>query len=193
MRRRSLMKSNSADIRESFQQSPIFSQSDSIGDLIKQMRVLIVNDCVMQMKMLVYIVTKSIGISEQFVGQAFDGQQAIEKVKHNNYDVILMDLHMPIMDGFKASAIIKQQNSIPGPKPFIVALSAYVDESVKQKCKEHKIDSCYQSPLDVSMFKQEVLAPLSAAKQLILKPTPTFNPEETQNQNYVMTNKPNES
>ena len=75
-----------------------------------------------------------------------------------------MDLHMPIMDGYEASSKINQPNSRSGPKPFIVALSAYVDDSVKKKCKENKIDSCYQSPLDVTLFKQEVLAPLAMAK-----------------------------
>lgn len=52
-----------------------------------------------------------------------DGLNAIEMIKHNNFDIILMDLQMPIMTGYEATEKIRKMNS-PINRVPIIALSA---------------------------------------------------------------------
>ena len=65
---------------------------------------------------------------------AENGQEAVEKILLNDYDVVLMDLHMPIMDGYLASSIIR--NDLPENKRNvpIIALTAAAIKGEKEKC-----------------------------------------------------------
>jgi CheY-like chemotaxis protein len=54
------------------------------------------------------------------VDEADDGQTAVDMVKNKLYDLIIMDLQMPVMDGFEATTIIKRTH----PQIPIIALTA---------------------------------------------------------------------
>lgn len=77
------------------------------------------------------------------VDEAKNGQEAIDLQSKNNYDVILMDMQMPVMDGYTATRIIRQneKNYKLSPAP-ILALTAYalkeeVDKSLEAGCNGH--------------------------------------------------------
>jgi signal transduction histidine kinase/CheY-like chemotaxis protein len=80
---------------------------------------------------------------------AKDGQQAIDLFKEENFDIILMDCHMPVLDGFEAAAAIRQLESSSMSKPStpIVALSASLSEQDRLKCEEVGIDEFCSKPL----------------------------------------------
>ncbi len=61
---------------------------------------------------------------------ANNGKIAIEKVKKTNYDLVLMDLQMPILDGIAATQIIRKSFELP-----IIALTAHASDEEKEKCK----------------------------------------------------------
>ncbi len=61
---------------------------------------------------------------------AENGQIAVEKLKSKTYDIILMDLEMPVLDGFSAIKIIKEDMGIPTP---IIAFSSNISEEIKEK------------------------------------------------------------
>ena len=64
--------------------------------------------------------------------RAKNGQEAVEKAKANQYDAILMDIKMPIMDGLEATKAIREFNSeVP-----IVALTANAFDSDRQAAME---------------------------------------------------------
>jgi CheY-like chemotaxis protein len=67
------------------------------------MNILIVDDN----KMNLFIASKFLRKWQAHVDEALDGQIAVNMVNAKNYDVIIMDLQMPVMDGFEASKIIK--------------------------------------------------------------------------------------
>ena len=73
---------------------------------------------------------------------ALNGLIAVEKQKLNSYDVILMDLSMPVMDGYEATAIIRLTNStIP-----IIALTASSSYLSLEKALQIGVDECITKP-----------------------------------------------
>lgn len=78
------------------------------------------------------------------VDLAENGQQAVEKMHQNNYDIILMDMQMPIMDGYQAMSEIKKLYNSNQVK--IMALTAHVNEGEIKKCKSFGADSYLSKP-----------------------------------------------
>ena len=79
-------------------------------------------------QMLVTHVLKKYGLTSEI---AENGEIAVEKMRQNHYDLILMDIQMPIMDGYDATRIIRNElkSNIP-----IVALTAHAMNQEKEKC-----------------------------------------------------------
>ena len=65
---------------------------------------------------------------------ASDGKAVIEMSKKFSYDVILMDLQMPEMNGFEATAAILADENNANNKTPIIALTANVQEEIREKC-----------------------------------------------------------
>ncbi|GAB3635197.1 hypothetical protein GCM10027422_07870 [Hymenobacter arcticus] len=65
------------------------------------------------------------------VTEACHGAEAVEQVQHQSFDLILMDVQMPVMDGFEATAVLRQQFGLTTP---IIALTASAINGEKQKC-----------------------------------------------------------
>ena len=59
---------------------------------------------------------------------ALDGAKAVAAAKHTRFDAILMDLQMPVMDGFEAARAIRDHY---GPAVPIIALTANVEEQAR--------------------------------------------------------------
>lgn len=73
---------------------------------------------------------------------ANNGEEVMDMVNKNNYDLILMDLQMPVMDGYHATQDIRKQNNIIP----IVALTANVDENVQKKVKAVGMNDVIRKP-----------------------------------------------
>lgn len=77
------------------------------------------------------------------VDLAENGEVAVEKFKSGNYDLVLMDMQMPVMDGYTATRTIRQWESPQGLKPTpIIALTAFalkeeVQKSLDAGCNAH--------------------------------------------------------
>ena len=63
------------------------------------------------------------------IGEAQDGREAIQQAQSLHPDVILMDLEMPVMDGYKATRLFKQTT----PAIWIIALTIHGDLISRQK------------------------------------------------------------
>ncbi len=88
-----------------------------------RIKVLVVDDSRLT-RMSVKTTLNSAKETIQLVGEAEEGQQAIEMVGKQHPDVVLMDIGMPIMDGVRATQIIKQQF----PDVKVVMLTSHDDE-----------------------------------------------------------------
>ena len=75
--------------------------------------------------------------------RAKNGQEAVELVEKNNYDIILMDIKMPIMDGMEATRQIKEKH----PDLPIIALTANAFDSDRQLAFEAGCDEFLPKPI----------------------------------------------
>ena len=77
-----------------------------------------------------------------------NGQEAVASTMRQSYDLILMDVHMPVMDGLKATRLI--QSMLPSAEqPTIVALTAGVMEQDKEKCLQAGMAAFLTKPFKV--------------------------------------------
>lgn len=83
------------------------------------------------------------------VSIANNGEEALEKIDHDNFDLILMDIQMPVMDGITATTILKQQRK---NLPPIVGLSANAFEGDKEKYMQLGMDEYLTKPVTQKDF-----------------------------------------
>jgi CheY-like chemotaxis protein/HPt (histidine-containing phosphotransfer) domain-containing protein len=87
---------------------------------------------------------------------AVNGQEGVEMVARHPYDLIFMDCHLPIMDGFEATKRIREAS--PGPsQPIIVALTASAFEDDRTKCLAVGMDDVVAKPVDPDMLQRVLL------------------------------------
>jgi signal transduction histidine kinase/CheY-like chemotaxis protein len=78
-----------------------------------------------------------------------NGQEAVEAYTSNQYDIVIMDCQMPIMDGFCATLIIRQQEELFGKHLPIIALTASALKEDKEKCLECGMDDYITKPVKI--------------------------------------------
>lgn len=86
-----------------------------------------------------------------------NGQQAVRESKRHRYDVILMDVQMPVMGGFEATGKIRQYEKVNDlPRTPIVALTAHVMLGDRDKCIAAGMDDYLSKPLDSDRMMQTI-------------------------------------
>lgn len=83
---------------------------------------------------------------------AKNGQEAVNAVKTKLYDLILMDVNMPVMNGLEATKLIKRDHDIP-----IIALTAVEIAEMRQNILDAGMDDIIIKPYDVSTFKRVII------------------------------------
>jgi CheY-like chemotaxis protein len=89
------------------------------------------------------------------VEMANNGRQAIEKLENGAFDIVLMDLQMPIMNGFDTTEYIRQKmkSNIP-----IIALTADVTSVDVEKCKTLGMNDYISKPIDEKLLLRKMNA-----------------------------------
>ncbi|MBA3900665.1 MAG: response regulator [Bacteroidetes bacterium] len=87
---------------------------------------------------------------------ANNGKEALKMLKENHYDVILMDIKMPIMDGYEATKIIREKFPKPANQTPIIALTAYLSLEEKEKYLDAGMNDCISKPLDITVLKNSI-------------------------------------
>ncbi|MBY0483610.1 response regulator [Nitrosomonas sp.] len=92
---------------------------------------------------------------------AHDGKQALDLIQNNQYDLVLMDCQMPNMDGFEATARIRQQF---GATHTIIALTANATEDDRKRCIEGGMNDFLSKPYTIDQLRQKIHPWLSKGK-----------------------------
>jgi len=91
------------------------------------------------------------------VRTAFDGKEAVEICQNNQFDIIFMDLRMPVLNGFEATELINKTKTKPTDKPLIIALTANANSDDREKCLKLGMMDFLLKPLDVSRIKDYII------------------------------------
>jgi signal transduction histidine kinase/CheY-like chemotaxis protein len=119
--------------------------------LIKKISVLVAEDNAINQKLMGYLLTQ-IGCVFEI---ANDGQEAIAKLSKKNYDLILMDVQMPVMDGIDATKAIRCDLKLKTP---VIALTARVFKEDEIKCIEAGMDDYLIKPIDREKLKEKIIS-----------------------------------
>lgn len=93
------------------------------------LRILIVDDNAVNRKVLL-LMLNHLGYTADMVT---NGKKAIQALEEQHYDLVFMDLQMPILDGLRAAQTIRQ-NSADKEHPYIIAITAYADRFDRETC-----------------------------------------------------------
>ncbi len=88
---------------------------------------------------------------------ADDGKAAVEKIKDKKYDLVLMDVQMPVMDGYEATRIVRNELKISYSELPILAITAYNTSSETRQCLDAGMNDFVMKPLDPEQFYQKII------------------------------------
>lgn len=114
-----------------------------------------------------------LGASADIAG---DGAEAIEKFKKNKYDLILMDIQMPLMDGYETTAYIRNQLQSNVP---IIAMTAFALNGEDEKCLECGMNNYVSKPFTVENLGSVIQKVLSLPAELNSNPHLLLNKNVT--------------
>jgi PAS domain S-box-containing protein len=106
---------------------------------------------------------------------AGDGRQAVDIMRSRaaDYDMVLMDMQMPVMDGFTATRILRQELKLRLP---IIAMTAGVLESERDRSREAGISDFIPKPIEVDEMLEVLRRQLPPAVATVSMPLPTPMP-----------------
>jgi CheY-like chemotaxis protein len=87
-----------------------------------------------------------------------DGKEALYILKNRTFDLVLMDVQMPRMDGFKATETIrKRERAAKGSKHIpIIAMTAHAMKGDREKCIEAGMDGYISKPVDPKLLMETI-------------------------------------
>ncbi len=153
--------------------SPTNLSQDTLKEIIDfdyefdcQIKILLVEDN----PMIQTVIGGQLEIMGYEIYYANNGQECIDKLSQDEYDLVLMDCDLPVLDGYQATKIIRE---IEGDNrhTLIIGLTAYEKETVYQKCLEAGMDDYLSKLLSIEHF------------EMILKKW--YKPQKNTNDNYT--------
>lgn len=132
-------------------QTPVVSASKTVLNGRAKSKILLAEDNEMNQKVISKLLQK-LGYDAVIVE---DGRQAVEAVKRWNFDLVLMDLMMPVQDGISATYEIR--GTLPKDKqPKIVAITANSSVDDKDNCKDAGMDDFISKPVDIETLEEKL-------------------------------------
>lgn len=107
------------------------------------LRVLLVEDTPTNQRLAEFLLARRGHVIEI----AQNGRQALEMVEKKNYDVVLMDVQMPVMDGFQATAAIRALSDPVKSHVPIIAMTAHALKGDAERCLEAGMDAYVSKPI----------------------------------------------
>ena len=136
-------------------------------DDLKDLRVLLVDDNELNRRLGLKLLEGKVGN----ITVASNGRQAIELFGHNKFDLILMDVQMPVMNGLEATSMIRQAELGSGRHVPIIAMTARAMTGDREECLAAGMDGYVSKPVRFEVLRQEMRA-------IIGKPSMQTGPAE---------------
>ncbi|MFH0803357.1 MAG: response regulator [bacterium] len=121
-------------------------------------KILVVEDTPLNMELF----RDLLEVAGYVIDEATDAQQAIERARQEKFDLILMDIQLPGMDGLAATKIIKEESA--NKDTPIVALTAYAMKGDQEKIGAAGCNGYITKPINAKEFAQTVAEFLGTRK-----------------------------
>lgn len=119
---------------------------------LQALKVLVVEDNQVNQKIAISLLEK-LGIRADL---AEDGEVAVNRVRSGTYDVVLMDMQMPVLDGVEATIAIRQLQ-LP-TQPWIIALTANAFETDRERCFAAGMNDFLSKPFRIDVLRERLSA-----------------------------------
>ena len=124
---------------------------DEVPDLGK-LRVLLAEDNVINQKLAIGVLSKY----GHEVTVAQNGQEAVESLQKDEFDVVLMDVQMPVMDGFEAAKKIREIDTKKGVHTPIIAMTAHAMKGDRERCLDAGMDEYVAKPIRIAVLGEKL-------------------------------------
>jgi len=111
---------------------------------VGHLRILIVDDVSINQLISLKLIAKT---GEHFIDCAGNGREAVEKWQQGNFDLIFMDVQMPVMDGLEATRLIRRFAEVEGRSVHICAMTANAMKEDGPICRQAGMDSYIAKPV----------------------------------------------
>ena len=96
---------------------------------------------------------------------AFNGAEAVEALQQKNYGLVLMDLQMPVMDGYEATRTIRSSGKVLNSGVPIIAMTANATKEDRQQCLDVGMDDFVAKPVERKVMQNMLLRWLPLAEE----------------------------
>jgi PAS domain S-box-containing protein len=134
----------------------------------QSLQILVVDDNAINRSVVVNMLTK-MGHS---VTVAVDGKDALSFYEANHFDLVLMDVEMPEMDGVEATGIIREREKDTGEHVFIIAMTAHAMTGDKDKFLAAGMDNYIAKPVRSAVLHEAIKAIVPASRETARKRNP---------------------
>jgi two-component system sensor histidine kinase/response regulator len=145
----------------------------SLRESRRRLRILLAEDNSVNQTVAVRMLEKR----GHLVTVARDGKQALAMIKQQPFDLALMDLQMPEMDGFEATAAIREQEKATGKHLPIIAMTAHAMEGDRERCLRAGMDGYVAKPVTANGLFEAIESQVSARRDL---EAPALHPKEVE-------------
>jgi signal transduction histidine kinase/DNA-binding response OmpR family regulator len=114
----------------------------------RRVRILLVEDNVVNQRVASGLLTRR----GHQVTIAEDGQEALARLEHETFDLVLMDLQMPVLGGLDATAAIRLRERVTGQHVRIIAMTAHARTSDRERSMAAGMDGYLSKPFDPPML-----------------------------------------
>ncbi len=114
------------------------------------LNILLVEDNVLNQKLIYLNLSKF----NYLIEIANNGKEAVSLIKEKKYDLIIMDLMMPVMDGLEATTKIREYEKEIDVYTHIIGLTANTFDADRDKCISHGMDEYMAKPFDLELFNE---------------------------------------
>jgi signal transduction histidine kinase/DNA-binding response OmpR family regulator len=149
---------------------PVVVTRHTINEAHRSMRILVAEDNAVNRLLVTALLTKR-GYT---VITAVNGREALAAVTRDAFDLVLMDVQMPEMDGLEATAAIRKLEAATGAHVPIIALTAHAMKGDREICLAAGMDEYLSKPIDAeqlfALVEAMTGAPGAAASPIIIPP-----------------------
>ncbi len=163
---------NAIQFNRDVSESPALGNDNGAEDRTANpsIRILMAEDNPVNRKLAITILTKA-GFT---VEAAVNGKQALAALEKNHYDILLMDVQMPEMDGFEATAIIRASKTPYANMP-ILAMTAHAMQGDREKCLKAGMNDYLTKPIQPKTLIETIFTWVNKSKECPMS-TQTLDP-----------------